>query len=302
MADADYCAWLVGQPWFKSRFGNVYNVVVQYGTDTFDTPEHNGMQAAFLDDDACWRLAKQVLPETMLAAYDADRVRALASTATPAAIHRYIGARIHSAAVAERQFEVDGWDVVYRLTPSIAEILLKEAREIPECVCDCQHNDCPEHAKCQGGEESYACEHRSCANRAPIDLEGFSSGRVSEQSYAHCSPACPWHDQRVWQWIRQLGGGNEHGYRYVDEFVEDRLGHRSVYVECKPDLGDDYPGVLRQVARYPVRPSRVRVVLVRRFASEAVSWEQAVKIFAASEVELVRESDVRQQANHQEDQ
>lgn len=62
-ADTSYCEWLMAQPWFAEKFRDVYNVVVNYGGPPQDTPEHNALQARFLDDDFCLKVARLVFPE-----------------------------------------------------------------------------------------------------------------------------------------------------------------------------------------------------------------------------------------------
>ena len=63
LADQDYLGWLVGQPWFRDRFPNIYQVVVNYGAEPrAETPEHNELQASFLDDARCMRLAHLLYP------------------------------------------------------------------------------------------------------------------------------------------------------------------------------------------------------------------------------------------------
>lgn len=178
-ADHDYCEWLTAQPWFKARYLNVYNTVINYGAEPQDSPEHNQMQARFLDDDWCLALA-DVLFQGEDSRYDGE--------------------------VRRRNFEAAGWDVVYDVRIS---------RETVE--------DRP---------------------------RGKSLGRQ------------PW---------------PEH-----------------VHVECKPDLGDDYPAVLRQVQRYMSGEyfTGTACVLVRRHAFTGVTWEQVRKIFAASRIELLTEDDV----------
>ena len=61
-----------------------------------------------------------------------------------------------------------------------------------------------------------------------------------------------------------------------------------VLVECKPDLGDDFPAVLRQVLRYPYdEHGDRRCVVVRRHGFRSVTWEQVGEMYAASAVQLV---------------
>jgi hypothetical protein len=53
LADRDYCDWLLAQGWFGQRYQNIYNVIVGAGNEPADTPQHNKLQALFLDAAFC---------------------------------------------------------------------------------------------------------------------------------------------------------------------------------------------------------------------------------------------------------
>lgn len=60
VADEQYRNWLMAQPWFAEKFRDVYNIVVNYGSPSEDTPEHNALQARFLDDDFCMAITRLI--------------------------------------------------------------------------------------------------------------------------------------------------------------------------------------------------------------------------------------------------
>lgn len=75
------------------------------------------------------------------------------------------------------------------------------------------------------------------------------------------------------------------------------LEHRKIFVELKPDLGDDFPNVLRQMKGYMLRshssgPGSRTVLLVRRARFEHVSLDQVVSFFAAEGIHLVLEEEL----------
>lgn len=193
-ADTEYCEWLTAQPWFKARYLNVYNTVINYGAEPQDSPEHNQMQARFLDDDWCLALADRLTPERPDGPEE----------------------------ILNRRFETGGWDVAFSVygPPGYNEY-------VPNSISRYRRKPCPHGAEC-----------------------------------ARCVQQC----------------------------------HLDAHVECKPDLGDDYPAVLRQVQRYISSErfgfSGTSCVLVRRHAFEAVTWEQVQKIFAASGIKLLTEDDI----------
>lgn len=49
--DRPYLEWLLAQSWFKEKFGNVYNIVINNGQEPGETPEHNAMQIRFLEEE-----------------------------------------------------------------------------------------------------------------------------------------------------------------------------------------------------------------------------------------------------------
>jgi hypothetical protein len=65
-----------------------------------------------------------------------------------------------------------------------------------------------------------------------------------------------------------------------------------VRVELKPDLGDDFPAVLRQVKRYPRSGLDRCCVIVRRASFEHVTWPQVVAMFDDSDLTLMFEADL----------
>lgn len=60
--DRPYLDWLLSQPWFKEKFGNVYNIVINAGQEPVETPEHNAMQIRFLKLDFRLKLAQALKP------------------------------------------------------------------------------------------------------------------------------------------------------------------------------------------------------------------------------------------------
>jgi hypothetical protein len=87
LADKDYTDWLVAQPWFAERFRDIYAVVINYGFEPAETPEHNTMQVKFLNSTYCSGLLECLVKNS--------NRRASANKRT-----------------IRQEFEVNGWDVV----------------------------------------------------------------------------------------------------------------------------------------------------------------------------------------------
>ena len=64
-----------------------------------------------------------------------------------------------------------------------------------------------------------------------------------------------------------------------------------VVIELKPDLGDDYPSVLRQMQRYPTSPKlkERKLLIVRRARFTTVSFEQVKAFFKSADITLLME-------------
>jgi len=261
--------------------------------DPQETPEHNELQASFLADDRCLRLARLLYPRHPFDRDAAERVWAR----SPQAVAFYREFEEHLQPVYEtpkivgRQFEVDGWDVVYRVDPADLTLVVKS---LPGCACGpCDHRNCPDLAPCRGGTQtfSYGCKHDRCEHRFVPSMEWLSTTNSIEHTRmlsisfgpygGHCAPACPWAYDTKAKWL--LGDADDS--RWFRPSVPGR-----VLVECKPDLGDDFPAVLRQVKHHQSTWDDRRCVVVRRAGFEKVSWEQVEAIFAASQITLLHEA------------
>lgn len=53
VGDQQYIDWLMGQSWFRERYQGIYTLIINNFQEPSETPEHNALQARFLNDDAC---------------------------------------------------------------------------------------------------------------------------------------------------------------------------------------------------------------------------------------------------------
>jgi Exodeoxyribonuclease X-like C-terminal len=59
--DPNYVQWLQLQPWFVEKYKPTYNFIVQAGPPSEMSPEHNALQAKFLDDAFCQQVVGAVI-------------------------------------------------------------------------------------------------------------------------------------------------------------------------------------------------------------------------------------------------
>jgi hypothetical protein len=145
-ADTDYCEWLTAQPWFRSRYGNVYNILIAGGAEPQDTPEHNQIQARFLDAAWCCALADALDP-SKANAYREPAARLLLAADKRFQEYRALAATEVQEPEVKVNFEVRGWDVVFAIRPASAGLRLTK---LPSCSCCCDHDQCNLGAKCHG--------------------------------------------------------------------------------------------------------------------------------------------------------
>ena len=61
LADRQYLDWLTAQPWFRKH--NLDQVIINYGNEPSETPDHNAMQVRFLDDEFCEKFVRVIQPD-----------------------------------------------------------------------------------------------------------------------------------------------------------------------------------------------------------------------------------------------
>jgi len=272
MADHSYLEWVLNQPWFSEDYARLHSLIVNFGNESQDSPEHNAFQIRFLEDGVRLALARRLGYEELDGEY-CSKQRAIARK-----VGKELGCTVHEKQVPLRvsavKFEESGWDVAFDILPASYVAFL-----------DAKHG------------KSYV-----------ELLEAWGKPKLAESN------------------LRKLKA--HHGTLDVAVYEPNSSKRPRVLVELKPDLGDDYPSVLRQIQRYPggenesfaetgrVRgtggrgkaglgaasgfgagarsraPRELKVLLVRRARFSTVSWEQVKAFFASANVLMIRESEL----------
>lgn len=64
LQDHQYLIWLQTQPWFRNKYKSLYNIVVLGNSDKDQpTPDHNKLQAKFLDKTFLYNLFRSITPK-----------------------------------------------------------------------------------------------------------------------------------------------------------------------------------------------------------------------------------------------
>lgn len=127
-SDKSYLDWLTAQDWFRSKFGNLYTIVVNNFSQPQDTPEHNKLQAKFLDDEYCLKFAYACWPKAFKPIEDDIIGKMLESVASKYPQERWgnlqdrnsLGLRLYledtiTGLSATRVFEEKGVDVKFEI-------------------------------------------------------------------------------------------------------------------------------------------------------------------------------------------
>jgi hypothetical protein len=360
-ADDGYREWVLAQPWVRERYTVFYNVLVQGTPPPQDSPEHNEMQARFLDEAWCLGLVRCLKGLSDDGLGNAlDQVTAWQKTnkaINPAVADQY---EIEPAEVSGTEFEHKGWDVFFTYEPAgiqqhwqcpcgitrdeeqLRRLWLWNRLGSPYFSGSSFQDTILSEAELRDDSERPR-EPRKPYIAKPVAPELRSSAYPPSGYYSSSGPS----KADVARYQAELASYPERMAKYQDEladaeaalaaglarypeildrYAEQRhyaLDHRDhenyfqirsypvrIAAELKPDLGDDYPAVLRQVQGYLTeRVSYGRgaygdhetcdaaFVVTRRAQFRSVTWEQVQKIFAASGILLVCEDNVAQKAS-----
>ena len=273
LADRAYCEWLAAQPWFREKFVNVYNVILGTGSEPQDTPEHNAMQARYLNHNEALRLIQRwtktsdALHETWTRGYGRHLTERQRDN---------LAVDVHSPRIDSLRFEHGGWDLVVRAS---RVLVAEELDYAHECTCACT-TAC---ARPMRHWENYPPESGIAGGRyVEIELDlttplpDWSScyDRSKSNRWKHCADDCPA------DWIKE----REHT-RYAQSLGA-HAADVTVAVELKPVVGDDYPSVLRQVLKRldAGRGGNHNVVLADQVDFSTVTLDQVQRIFSSQGV------------------
>lgn len=293
VADRSYCDWLAAQPWFRERYAPVYNVIIN-GTagQPQDSPEHNKMQARYLDHDACLTLARLWLvgPETLRTRWDKQQDEKL----TPRQ-RANLQVEPFGAYVLDLAFEEQGWDLLIKAR---TELPVTEVAEPGPCECYCEPGRCGQRMvtrsrfdKSHGPDKPYGKMHY-WDETLPVTADAAEWSKCHEyggRRTRHCAEDCP----ATWTTPTDRYGCSSSLTAY-EKALDGRGGDAHFGVELKPTIGDDYPSILRAVvkrmqmgqSRGTLRLGKV-LVLADEVQTEGVELDAVKRIYRTQGVTLL---------------
>ena len=270
LADTEYCEWLQGQGWFGSRYAEYKTLVINQGAQLNETPEHNALQARFLDNEFCIRLFWLLYGEVVQHRY--RYFKSLidgpdeSKPPEPSAPVPDRDDRLARVAAAEERLEAAraAYALVHR--PDEGE----------------EDDGAFDRAQLELGNALNASAQAGLAldAPAPVVVVPFKRSRILDGRVNPARVVWKSFEEKGWdvcfkvEWT--ISALMDDGREEVREREE-----AGVACELKPSLGDDYPAVLRQVKSYEA-PGRSMspAVVVGRYTGQGATLDQVRQIFA----------------------
>lgn len=233
-ADKSYTDWLMSQDWFRERYQGMYTLIVNNFSQPQDTPEHNSIQALFLDDEFCLKFVGVTSPYFF--------------NPRPPSVDEIC--RVADEWRAQEQEKLDGWhkDAVQRVNrdPDLAASYTPKRQEAPD----------------------YEVDNVSDIERV-FEIEGVDVIM----------------NVRIGHSIMLLERGSLRALEFEAAIKNafSSIAKNGYYrIEIKPDVGDDYPTVLRQM-----RANKSNVLVLRNYTGVGATADQFQKIMRASEIKVI---------------
>jgi hypothetical protein len=281
--DQAYCEWLVGQDWFRTRFTAIHTLIINNFGTPGETPEHNQLQARFLDDEWLCRFLTarvgvarvQIALSYLLNIVRVDRNKAhedlhasltqIQQRDSQAEVQKEIARAVEYRNLLQGEtWQRENVRVQQLLATQTQAVAEKEARNTKEL------------AEVEHGIAAWDAEVQPLRVLDPKAVEWGEITTVFEQKGVDVVVVA----------VAQLRGGPEFvGRSHVSSYGQSRYtvserGELELFkeyrfaVELKPLFGDDYPAVLRQM-----RASNCDTLVIEDYTGSGASLEQVRKMF-----------------------
>jgi hypothetical protein len=260
--DPGYLEWLTAQDWFRAKFTVLHQVIINRGAEPEETPDHNAMQAKFLDDEFCLRFLQHLIPD-----YN-TRAR-----------NKFNGTREKNLQFVIEKIEAEKEDQ--------RENDKKLNREL-ERIVDFNPDHEPER------RQAYA--HEQHALRRDQHIERTRKLNQMRELLSPVITAVEFKIERgfevrgidvilkIWTNFYWAWSLLDYSWSYSDRgrWSDSEYWNAGFAIELKPTVGDDYPAVLRQMKR-----TGADVLVVGNYTGAGATREQFVKTMATEGVRVV---------------
>lgn len=295
MADRAYSEWLVQQDWFRQRFQKLYALISMMQAPVTETPEHNRLQARFLEDEYCFAFLKAIRGDIVgrnESRYQVcmERLPGLLSEWVTEMQKRHIdnieelqrGSDDRFAAelktYGEQLAEYERWGG-YKNGQQIYQPRRPSRRDFSyelsaSLFYEYQHGRACEQPQIIDQSKPLEILREFEQNGADVVLTFRGGHHLQTSGYARIAKVTT--------------------YSFEHETVDfkstlktPRQLNLQYRIELKPTMGDDFPAVLRQV-----KASNCDVVIVGLYTGEGATWDQVCAMFKTSDVSVILESEI----------
>lgn len=262
--DKEYCEWLVAQDWFRAKFTAIHTLIVNNFGEPSETPEHNQLQARFTDPEFRRRFIWHLECAKILEGFLARRKQCLENGA------KWCG--------------------------DLQEEVARQRLELPAALDELEKakydENNPKDWQFRWKQDKVTRLSREIpANQERLDnTEALlvTLAAVPEPSVQAVKSTVEFEVSGIDVMLKYTVGG----LHVRQPFEPDReYGYfaRTLQVECKPSVSDDYPAVLRQIVAHDSGSGCGEVLFVGNggYTGTGATLEQVKAIFASRQVRIV---------------
>jgi hypothetical protein len=250
--DPQYVEWLMGQDWVRTKYPQLFTLIVNNFGEPTETPEHNKLQAMFLDEEFRGRV------------FDS-----------------FPNARWWTAAIrSDDHFNkiVEIFDPERRRT--------KANRDYGELAIEFDYP-----FKYSFGKEQEAANNEvsEYINKSFREAAGDIRKLKSEAAYPlkFEAPQIDFESKGADIHMKYRGVSTVHTSSYSGGMaIVAETDNLTIRIEIKPSMGDDFPAVLRQM-----KANQCDVLYLDAYTGVGATLEQVIKMFAASGIKVLLHKD-----------
>lgn len=258
--DKPYLDWVLAQSWFKTRYPDLFTIVINNFQEPTETPEHNAMQVRFLDDDYVMSQISRALPDL------SDWKLESKSFETEAGWD--LVAQICSHTSGERK-DVSAWLVNLDIDLTSVKSKLDDVRD---------------ELRYGGRALDDATREVDIALNMFLRQNNFAEyeqARLKREAIKNDFFASKQSDFNTLQ-------GQYDSLRDQIETLEQCVTYKFCFFELKPTVSDNFPSVLRQIkaARKQSKPGIV-ILFVGTYNGLGATQEQFVSFMANEDIHVI---------------
>jgi hypothetical protein len=263
LADQNYCEWIIGQPgimtMLQSKYPELFNVITVGAPQTDDTPAHNKMQAMFLKREFQYAFINVLLGKSVFEIAD----------------------EVAKRSIKARDAKVPNVQRILEDQIKTARELVQKANEPAEC--EWIKKQLPQREK----ELTWLLELQQ-------RVQSFANAEISAiEPEIALQFECGYDVLFTASWLNKcLEYCEVHHPNTPDVLIEDTSFHNLGYrgegkrIELKPQMGDDFPSVLRQMKR-----NRADTLVIGEFNAIGCTLDQVRAIFGDKRIITLEQID-----------